>query len=100
MTFMTKTSRSVKGSKALHLQLLALLLFTGLLYACSTNSSSTISQNPTSAGELVSWDPIVSFDSAQLNQQFTLLGLTGITASGTVSCYKLSYGTPNVSNVL
>lgn len=100
MTFMTKIRRSVTGSKALRLQLLALLLLTGLLYACSSNSSSTSSQTPTAAGELVSFNPIVTFDAAQMNQQISAFGLTDITVSGTVSCYKLSYGTPNVSGKL
>ena len=97
---MTKKRQMTAGPKAIVLQLLTLFLLTGLLYACSSNSSSTSTQTPTAAGELVSWVPIVTFDSAQLNQQFAIFGFTGITASGTVSCYKLSYGTPNAANVL
>src|SRR5512144_2086409 len=98
MFSITKKRQLTAGQKTMGLQLLTLLLLTGLLYACSTNSSSTSSQTPTAAGQLLSWDPIVTFDSAQLNQQFATFGLPGITVSGTVSCYKLTYGTPNVSN--
>lgn len=100
MIFVMKKRQLTAGRKARGLQLLTLLLLTGLLCACSTNSGSTSSQTPTAAGQLLSWEPIVTFDSAQLNQQFALLGLPGISTSGTVTCYKLTYGTPNVSNKL
>jgi pimeloyl-ACP methyl ester carboxylesterase len=87
-------------STAIPFQILSLLLATILLYGCGSKSSDNGSQAPTAAGELVSFGEIATFDTAQLNQQFAILGLTGITASGSVTCYKLSYGTPDVSNVL
>jgi pimeloyl-ACP methyl ester carboxylesterase len=100
MFSITKKRQLTAGPKATGLQILTLLLLTGLLYACSSNSSSTSSLTPTAAGELVSFNPIVTFDAAQMNQQISAFGLTGIIVSGTVSCYKLSYGTPNVSGKL
>ena len=100
MIYLSRNQRWTARFPAILFQLLSLLLLTGLLYGCGSKSGDNGPQPPSAAGDLVSFNELITFQAAQLNQQFALLGLTGVTASGTVTCYKLSYGTPDVSNAI
>jgi hypothetical protein len=100
MAIMTNKRQLRTQSAAIFLQILSLLLATALFYGCGSKSGDNGPQPPSAAGDLVSFNEIITLQAAQLNQQFALLGLTGVTASGTVTCYKLVYGTLNVSNAV
>jgi pimeloyl-ACP methyl ester carboxylesterase len=100
MAIMTNRRQLRTKSTVILFQILSLFLATALFYGCGSKSGDNGPQPPAAAGDLVSFGEIITLQAAQLNQQFALLGLTGVTASGTVTCYKLSYGTPDVSNAL
>jgi len=86
--------------RTLLLQLLALLLTTGLLFSCGNNSNnSTPSPSPV-AGDLVSWSLAGTLNAASLDVLIASAGMIGFTALSDVSCYKLTYKTPDASAAL
>ena len=84
------------------LKLLALLLTTGLLLSCGGKSgSSTPTPGQTAvAGDLVSWSFVITMNTASLNAAIIAAGMVGFTAVSDVSCYKLTYKTPDASATL
>ena len=86
--------------RTLLLQLLVLLLATGLLLSCGSSSSDSTPAPPPVAGDLVSWSPAGTINAASLNAAIIAAGMTGFTALSDVSCYKLTYKTPDASAAL
>jgi pimeloyl-ACP methyl ester carboxylesterase len=84
------------------MQLAAVLLVTGFLYACGSGSGNggTTPRTATVAGELVAWQEAGVLDAASVSTAISSLGLTGVTASSGATCYKLTYGTPDVSAII
>jgi hypothetical protein len=79
-------------------QLFAVLLIAGLLFSCSSgSSSSTTTPTATTAGELVGSTEAGVLDVTGLTAAVVSLGLTGVTVRSGATCYKLTYGTPDVS---
>jgi pimeloyl-ACP methyl ester carboxylesterase len=80
------------------LQVLAAFLAAGLLFSCSSKSDSGTTQPvATSAGELVASTEVIVLDAAGLTALVATQGLTGIAVTSGATCYKLIYGTPDVS---
>ncbi len=89
-------------TRTLLLQLLVLLLTTGLLLSCGNNSGTSTpaqAQAPV-AGDLVSWSQAGTLNVTSLNALITSAGMIGFTAVSDVSCYKLTYKTPDASAAL
>jgi pimeloyl-ACP methyl ester carboxylesterase len=87
----------------LFLKLLVLVLTTGLLLYCGGSNSGSITPTPgraAAAGDLVSWSWAVTMNTATLNAAIIAAGMIGFTAVSDVSCYKLTYKTPNASAAL
>ena len=83
------------------LQILAVFLAAGLLFSCGSKSSSSSSQPvATSAGELVAFNEVIALDATGLTTLVATQGLTGIAVTSGATCYKLTYGTPDVSGKL
>jgi len=84
------------------LKRLALLLITGLLLSCGGSSGSTTPTpgRPAAAGDLVSWSWAITLDTTSLNAAIIAAGMIGFTAVSDVSCYKLTYKTPDASAAL
>jgi pimeloyl-ACP methyl ester carboxylesterase len=87
--------------RTLLLQLLALLLTTGLLFSCGNNSNNSTPAPPPVAGDLVSWSQAgTTINTATLDALIASAGMSGFTALSDVSCYKLTYRTPDASAAL
>jgi pimeloyl-ACP methyl ester carboxylesterase len=86
--------------RTLLLQLLALLLTAGLLLSCGNKSSSSTPAQAAVAGDLVSWSQSGTINAASLNVAIIAAGMIGFTALSDVSCYKLTYKTPDASAAL
>jgi pimeloyl-ACP methyl ester carboxylesterase len=86
--------------RTLLLQLLALLLTTGLLFSCGNNSNNSTPAPSPVAGDLVSWSLAGTLNAASLNAAIVAAGMSGFTALSDVSCYKLAYKTPDASAAL
>ena len=79
-------------------QLFAVLLIAGLLFSCSSKSSSSATTpTATFAGELVGSTEAGTLDVTGLTAAVERLGLTGVIVRSGATCYKLTYGTPDVS---
>jgi pimeloyl-ACP methyl ester carboxylesterase len=70
-----------------------------LLFGCGSSSSTSPPSQPV-AGQLVSWSPAATFSATLLNLGISNLGITGITATNDVACYKLTYETPDPAATL
>jgi len=86
--------------RTLFLRLLALLFATGLLLSCGNNSGSSMPARAPVAGDLVSWSQAGTLNTAYLNDLILAAGMLGFTALSDVSCYKLTYKTPDASAAL
>jgi len=86
--------------RTLLLQLLALLLTTGLLLSCGNNSKGSTPAQANVAGDLVSWSQAGTINATNLNDLILAAGMIGFTAVSDVSCYKLTYKTPDASAAL
>jgi len=102
MDYLTRHHPREKRTRDLFIQFVAVLLVTGLLFACSSGSDNggITQRTATFAGELVAWTETGSLDAAALNTAIANLGLAGVTAGSGATCYKLTYGTPDVSGVI
>ncbi len=100
MVNLTRIYLGVIRARAVLFQFLSALAVTGLLFACVAKSSGDGTQPAGVAGDLVSSGEIATLGVAQLDQTLAGFGITGISVSGSVTCYKLSYITPDVSNNL
>ncbi len=98
MHYLTGYDEGKSRPREAFFQLLAVVLAAGLLFSCSSGSSSTTT-TPTATfeGELVTSTPAGSLDAAGLTAAVVSLGLTGVTVRSGATCYKLTYGTPDVS---
>jgi len=97
-----KHHKNKRTMRNLFLKLLALLLTTGLLLSCGGSSGSTTPTpgRPAAAGDLVSWSWAITLDTTSLNAAIIAAGMIGFTAVSDVSCYKLTYKTPDASGAL
>ena len=86
--------------RTLLLQLLALLLTTGLLLSCGNSSKESTPAQANVAGDLVSWSQAGTINAATLDTLIASAGMIGFTALSDVSCYKLTYKTPDASAAL
>jgi pimeloyl-ACP methyl ester carboxylesterase len=86
--------------RTLFLRLLVLLLATGLLLSCGSNSGNSTPAGPAAAGDLVSWSKVGTLNAASLDALIASAGMIGFTALSDVSCYKLTYKTPDASAAL
>ncbi len=97
-----KHHENKRTMRNLLLKLLTLLLTTGLLLSCGGSSGSTTPTpgRPAAAGDLVSWSWAITLDTTSLNAAIIAVGMIGFTAVSDVSCYKLTYKTPDASGAL
>ena len=86
--------------RAWAVNLLALALAAGLATSCGRSHGNSAPAQPKAAGELMAWSPAGTLNAATLNGLISSAGISGITATNDVSCYKLTYGTPDVAGTL
>jgi pimeloyl-ACP methyl ester carboxylesterase len=94
-------ARSIRQQATATLILLAVFLVVSSFYACGSRDDGRHTLPATKAGDLAAWQLAgATLPPDLLNPVLEGIGLTGVTVSSGVNCYKLTYLTPDVSGTL
>jgi pimeloyl-ACP methyl ester carboxylesterase len=96
----TRPYETKRRPRKRNFQIIAAVLVSSLLFSCGAGSDVNVAGLPASQGDLVDSGEVATIDATSMNLALTAAGLSGASVTTSITCYKLTYYTPDASGEL